>query len=322
MAEGYWVIRTYEAGQVGEKIKFWCPGKKPTKSGRRERAELKKQEQNGYACLKNAARVLNANFREGDLLIGLDYSDEGLRKLEARAFSEPTSRARGCASEHASYVSEPAGADAAADSEKILRGSSFSESDPLALGSDSAGEVETLGSDPDEAERMEAIRQAAEKELINCLRRVKRELQKAGIELRYHLAITSDMDGDTGEQVRVHHHLVVNREAREAFFAKWTLGGVFSEPLAKQKDYTPLAEYLLRQVRRVKDEKKYTCSRNLIRPQPRDRVALSDAEVRVPKGGELLFRGAYRPGQPQYIRYVMPEKRGGGGRAPALRENM
>lgn len=303
MAEGYWVIRTYEAGQVGEKIKFWCPGKKPTKSGRRERAELRKQEQNGYACVKNAARVLNANFREGDLLIGLDYSDEGLRKLETRAFSETTSRARGGASEDVCTTPRPP--EDPADASYQQPPSSFSESDPLALGSDSVGE----------AERMEAIRQAAEKEMINCLRRVKRELQKSGIELRYHLAITSDMDGDTGEQVRVHHHLVVNREAREAFFRKWTLGGVFSEPLAKQKDYTALAEYLLRQVRRIKDEKKYTCSRNLIRPQPRDRVALSDAEVRVPKGGELLFRGAYRPGQPQYIRYVLPER----GKDPSLR---
>jgi len=289
MAEGYWVIRTYEAGQVGEKIKFWCPGKRPTKSGRRERAELKKQEQNGYACVKNAARVLNANFREGDLLIGLDYSDEGLRKLEARAFSETTSRARGGAEELRS--------DSVGDG-KIDSTSSAADAAPSPQG-----------------EGCEAIRQAAEKELINCLRRVKRELQKAGIELRYHLAITSDMDGDTGEQVRVHHHLVVNREAREAFFRKWTLGGVFSEPLARQKDYTALAEYLLRQVRRVKDEKKYTCSRNLIRPQPRDRVALSDAEVRVPKGGELLFRGAYRPGKPQYIRYVLPER----GKDPSLR---
>ena len=33
---GYWVVRTYEAGAVGEKTKFWVPGERPSKSGRRE----------------------------------------------------------------------------------------------------------------------------------------------------------------------------------------------------------------------------------------------------------------------------------------------
>ena len=28
MTEGYWVIRTYTAGVVGEKIKYWVPGEK------------------------------------------------------------------------------------------------------------------------------------------------------------------------------------------------------------------------------------------------------------------------------------------------------
>lgn len=250
MNEGYWVIRTYEAGAVGEKTKFWVPGRRPEKAGRKERSELKKQEQNEYSCLKQAARVLNANFQEGDWLIGLDYSDEGLKRVEARA-----------------------------------------------------------GQQEDEAAQLEAVRRAADREMRNCLRRVKRELAAQGIKLRYHLAITSDMDGDTGEQVRVHHHLVACREARGAFFRRWTLGGVYAVPLSRQKDYLPLAEYLLKQVRRVPDGKKYTCSRNLIRPQPKDRIALSDAEVRVPKGGELLFRAAYRPGQPQYIRYVLPDRR-------------
>ena len=34
MAEGYWVIRSYQAGMIGEKIKYWVPGKKPSKSER------------------------------------------------------------------------------------------------------------------------------------------------------------------------------------------------------------------------------------------------------------------------------------------------
>ena len=36
---------------------------------------------------------------------------------------------------------------------------------------------------------------------------------------------------------------------------------------------------------------------------------MSEAEVRVPKGGVLLFREAYHPGLSQYIRYILPENR-------------
>jgi hypothetical protein len=38
MTEGYWVIRTYTAGAVGEKIKYWVPGEKPTRSQRHQAA--------------------------------------------------------------------------------------------------------------------------------------------------------------------------------------------------------------------------------------------------------------------------------------------
>ena len=75
------MVRTYEAGAVGEKTKFWVPGERPSKSGRRERQEIKKQEQNEQSAEKRLARLLNANFHQGDLLLGLDYSGEGLERL-------------------------------------------------------------------------------------------------------------------------------------------------------------------------------------------------------------------------------------------------
>lgn len=140
------------------------------------------------------------------------------------------------------------------------------------------------------------MRAAAEHELQLMIRRVKRELDKLGLPLRY-VAVISDMDGDTGETVRVHHHLVVDRAVRDVFVEKWAgLGGVDWKPLSPQMDYTPLASYLIRQVRRVPDHKKYISSRNLLRVEPKDRIAMSEAEVRVPKGGVLLFREAYHPG--------------------------
>lgn len=242
MADGYWVVRTYESGAVGEKIKFFVPGARPDKrSARREKDAAKKEAQNEYAAVKNAARIINANFGPACWLIGLDYDADGLEKLTERAGD---------------------------------------------------GELNEL-------------RAAAEHEMRLCLRRVKRELSKSCGELKY-FAVTSDMDGGTGEAVRVHHHLIVNAEAKDALVKKWKLGGVNFEPLRDQIDYLRLAEYLLRQVRRCENAKKFLTSRNLVRPEPKDRIALSEAEVRVPKGGKLLLRGEYKPGQAQYIRYMLP----------------
>lgn len=257
MREGYWVIRTYEAGAVGEKTKFWVPGEKPSRSGRREKTEIRKQLQNEYSVQKQLARLINANFGPGDRLLGLDYSQEGMARLEAWAVSHGMN--------------------------------------PYS---------------PDEAERMEAIRRAADWALGNLLRRVKRAMDKEGLVLRY-VAITSDMDGDTGEAVRVHHHLVVPKESKEDFVSKWEeWGGVDWSFLSRQRDYTPIAEYFIRQVRnKVADAKKYIPSRNLVRPQPKDRAAVTDAELRAPKGTKLLFRNEFKPGRPQYIRYMLPKEK-------------
>ena len=83
--EGYWMIRTYEAGTVGEKTKFWIPGKRPNGALRRKDKEaIRKQAQNEYSSVKQLARLMNANFgklsSEG-LVLGLDYSDTGMKKL-------------------------------------------------------------------------------------------------------------------------------------------------------------------------------------------------------------------------------------------------
>lgn len=253
---GYWVIRTYEAGNVGEKIKYWVPGERPKKSAGRTASDIRKVQQNEASAVKRVARLLNANFKEGDILLGLDYDESGMNKIISRA-------------------------------EKIKK-------NRAARGENSEEEL---------VEEMEAIKIAAEQELKNYLRRV---LRKA--EIKY-IAITSDMDGQTGESVRVHHHLVVNAEALEVCREKWTHGRVRADRLSGQADYTPVAAYLLEQVRRVPDAKKYRASRNLIIPRPKDRAAINGSELKVPRGGQLLHRNEFSPGMPQYIRYILPHRR-------------
>ena len=259
MGTGYWVMYTYKAGDIGEKLKFYVPDGRPSeKITRRERNALRKYEQKVRSAQRSLARIINAGFQKGDILLGQDYSDKGMEKI-------------------------------------------------IAWGRENGLPVDSL--DPEE--QRNAIWEAAAHELENCLRRVKRELDKDGIELKY-VAITSDMDPDTKEQVRVHHHLVVNKEALGAFLKKWKkMGSVDYEHLwSNQKDRTRIAEYFLNQVRRIPEAKKYRYSRNLHKPQPKKRICHSDAEIRVPENCKLLSRSEYAPGQIQYIRYELPPKRG------------
>ena len=246
MKQGYWVVRTYLSGRVGEKIKYWVEGEKPTRSRRKMKQDIRKRQQNEAAAEKRMARLLNANFTAGDILLGLDYSDEGLVRLVERFPELP-------------------------------------EEEPEEV-----------------TEERELFRKAAEKELRLCIRRVQRAL---GDKLKY-IAVTSDMDGKTEQEVRVHHHLVIQAEALPLFQEKWSLGGVHFERLSGQADYTPVAVYLCRQVRFVPDAKKYMPSRNLIRPEPKDRIARNGSEIRVPKGAVVLQRAEYVPGRPQYLRYL------------------
>ena len=266
--EGYYVIRTYQAGNIGEKTKFFVPGKRPEGGlSRRQKNAIRKQEQNGYSAQKTLARLINENFQEDGVLLGLDYSDKGLERV-------------------------------------------------LAYGRKHGLPVDS----EDEAEKQNAIWEAAAHELDLALRRVKRILAKSGVELRA-IYCTSDMDGDTGEIVRVHHHLIVNDGVQEAFAKAWKeygLGSVDYERFwANQLDRTPVAEYIILQVRRIPDAKKYRSTRNLVRPKHKDRVVYTDNELQVPRGGKLIYRQEYQDRQakgdsrynrPQYIRYILPGK--------------
>lgn len=246
--EGYFVIRTIEAGQIGEKIKYWVPGQKPTKSLRKMKSDIRKIKQNESDAVKRVARLINANFFPGDCFCAPTYSDENMKNL--------------------------------------------TEGMPEGL---------------TEEERMDFIYEKAQHQLQLYIRRIRRECEKKGIEFKY-IAITSDMDGETGESVRVHHHIIAPKAVMQILLDKWTMGIVKKDYVWNEPDHYGLAKYLMDQVRRIPDAKKYIPSRNLIIPVPKDRIAPSGKEVQPPKGATLLHRAEYRTGRPQYIRYIIPKR--------------
>lgn len=246
---------------------------------------FRKQEANFNSSLRKLARILNCNYtHDNGLLLTLDYDVQGLDKLCALGKLTP---------EEAAWVMGRKKAEIGAWSATKKTKKEETESE--------------------HAEACEKLRKAAEKQMNLWLRRVKRNAEA----VKY-VAVTSDVDGDTGEVVRIHHHLVLAAEniSWDMLREQWKMGSVDIRRLRGQADYTPVAVYLMRQVRRQPDAKKYAASRGMLQPEITEREVLGNPEIKAPAGANVLERSEYNPETVvQYIRYVprKREKRGGHG---------
>lgn len=149
----------------------------------------------------------------------------------------------------------------------------------------------------------DAVLAAAEHDCQLYMRRLRRALGKRGEELRS-ITSTSDMDGKTGEFVRPHHHIILPRMTFEEAAKLWHMGSVEYQILRDQDDYTPLAVYICKQVRRRPDAKKYSCSRNLKKTVVNERWADEGEVLKPDRHGKLTGHNQWEAGKPQYIRFV------------------
>lgn len=185
----------------------------------------------------------------------------------------------------------------------------------------------TYAAEPERAE--------GEKKVKNLLRRLKRQADKAGLTFRW--VLVSSEQTDEGEQARLHHHLVLSGDllrfdgqehrwylGNQPAETAWGLGWADVRTLRDQKDYTPIALYLVRQARREPDEKKWTSSRNMKKPIVRERLVVRPGPIKPPQGALVLHSGEYdiQTGS-HYLRVVKKPKeriapggagKGGGGR--------
>lgn len=270
---------------------------KPRRGKRRGNTTFRKQEQNFNSALRRLARILNCNYcHENGLLITLDYDEMGLeriigslqeedretiRELRAPVGEIGTWRAKGSACE----------GEAPTAARRVVA--------PY----DGDGEKEENG----DAEAVNRLREAADKQLTLWMRRVKR---KFGGKIKAVL-VTSDVDHETGELVRVHHHVVLAAEgiSWDLLRGEWKHGSVDIKQLRAQPDYTPIATYLMRQVRKQPDKKKYRVTQGMEQPKIEEREILCNSEMRAPAGANVLERSEYTAESiGQYIRYV-PKKR-------------
>lgn len=195
-----------------------------------------------------------------------------------------------------------------------------------ALRSAAYGKLAKGSKEPKEIKR-EAIKDAAKKKGEAFIRR----LRKGVGDFRYVL-VASDMDGTTGDEVRVHLHLVISGDGAKVENKKLTLAGLSLEEIwgeglvlhefLRGGSYNKLAAYLLRQTRDTKNRKKYTCSRNLEQIEPEEYITSESPsdDFPTPKGYRREeWQGGEGPRRSmQYARYV-PEP-GTADRKPARRK--
>lgn len=158
------------------------------------------------------------------------------------------------------------------------------------------------------------------REARKCIDRILYRLKKSGIMAKWFL-IPSVMDGDTGEVVRAHAHIVITAAGfsmkdgvlmvgEESVENIWGLGEIDYKSLHNQEDFYPLCKYLISQARGVADEKKYSCSRNMEKPKIERIYVSTSAPLRVPAGAHELEGTRYDAEKGiNMVRYIKPSRK-------------
>lgn len=162
--------------------------------------------------------------------------------------------------------------------------------------------------------------EGARREARRFLDRVAYRVKKNGGTLRWVL-VPSELDGETGEVVRPHVHVVLigaelclEGKAFTLYGQEldgiWGNGSADVQLLRHQKDYYPLARYLIMQARGAADEKKYSVSRNMVKPRVEHTYVFSASQLRVPAGGTMLAGTRYDPeNNVNFVRYIPADRR-------------
>ena len=133
--------------------------------------------------------------------------------------------------------------------------------------------------------------------LNNFLSRTRRFFKKNKCEFKYVIATEWNAK-------RIHHHIVCNSipgvNMAKEIMRLWGNGGAHLTPLYEDKNYKGLSEYLVKETKKTfRDDdnpykQRYSCSRNLLRPEPEVKIVHANTwskDIKVPKS--LRDQGYY-----------------------------
>ena len=156
--------------------------------------------------------------------------------------------------------------------------------------------------------------EAAELELKKFLRKLKRSFEReTGEKLRY--VYSHGRKGHEGEDVRIHHHLVLPAMPYELITSIWPADDVTYRRLDGRGDYTGVARYMIQNAGHdVPGAQKYHPSRGLAQPIYTEPVPVfkTSERIRVPRGARIQERTEYQDAETgmfgAYVRYTRPRR--------------
>ncbi len=117
------------------------------------------------------------------------------------------------------------------------------------------------------------------KDISDCLKRLRKEYKKLGIELKYIHVM------EIGQKGARHHHLVINEIPIKILRKCWAKGRIHVTPLNTNGQYKKLANYFIKYSSTTKElqRKRYYSSKNLIIPEPDIEIVASNKYLEEPK---------------------------------------
>lgn len=148
--------------------------------------------------------------------------------------------------------------------------------------------LDYAGAEPDRPQAMKMV--------SKFYRDMKKIYKEFGLKFKY-IAVT-ERHGKSGEDVRIHHHIIINTLGRSSRGERrdfdtiqkcWTFGSFHIQTLYdSDNNFEDTAEYFLKS-RRSKGQRVWSTSRNLKKPEKPYRTFIADsAQLEVPPGVKVI----------------------------------
>ena len=130
-----------------------------------------------------------------------------------------------------------------------------------------------------DSENKPTTKEEMRKDISDCLKQMRKEYKKLGMELKYIHVM------EIGQKGAMHHHLIINEIPIKILRKCWTKGRIHATPLNTNGQYKKLASYFIKYSSRSKElqSKMWNASRNLIIPEPKKEIILANRYLEEPK---------------------------------------
>ena len=159
-------------------------------------------------------------------------------------------------------------------------------------------------------DRLPAGREEAKKDMEKTLRKLRLAFRKEYGRNPKYVVATGSVDPRTGEQVRYHHHIVMEALAYEAITGFWPGEDVSYRRLDGRGDYTGIARYMVQNsADRGDGERRWSCSRGLKKPIYTEPVPVKPGEkIYIPRNASLKQKNSFEDDETgmcsEYVRYT------------------